>query len=86
MIPMMNNPAIQLLNMVRSGGNPMQLLQQMAGRNPQAAQVIQMISGKNPQQLRTMAENMCRERGTSIERVAQQLGISLPEATRQTRT
>lgn len=78
MNPMMNNPAMQLMNMVRSGGNPMQLLQQMAGRNPQAAQVMQMIRGKNPQQLRTMAENMCRERGTSVEQVARQLGISLP--------
>ena len=56
----------------------MQLLQQMAGRNSQAAQVMQMIRGKNPQQLRTMAENMCRERGTSVEQVARQLGISLP--------
>lgn len=78
MMPMMNNPAIQLLNMVRNGGNPMQLLQQMAGRNPQAAQVLQMVRGKNPQQLRSIAENMCRERGTSIEQVARQLGIQIP--------
>lgn len=56
----------------------MQLLQQMAGRNPQAAQVLQMMRGKNSQQLRSMAENMCRERGTSIEQVAQQLGIQIP--------
>lgn len=78
MMPMMNNPAMQLMNMVRNGGNPMQLLQQMAGRNPQAAQVMRMIRGKNPNQLRSMAENMCRERGTSIEQVAQQLGIQIP--------
>lgn len=56
----------------------MQMLQQLAGRNPQAAQVMKMIQGKNQQQLRSMAENMCRERGVSIEQVAQQLGIQIP--------
>lgn len=76
---MRNNPAIQMLQIMRGGGNPMQMLQQLAGRNPQAAQVMQMIRGKSPQQLRTMAENMCRERGTSLEQVARQLGISFPE-------
>lgn len=78
MMPMMNNPAMQLMNMVRNGGNPMQMLQQLAGRNPQAAQVLRMVQGKTPQQLRSMAENMCRERGVSIEQVAQQLGIQIP--------
>ena len=56
----------------------MQMLQQLAGRNPQAAQVLRMVQGKTPQQLRSMAENMCRERGVSIEQVAQQLGIQIP--------
>lgn len=69
---------MQLMNMVRNGGNPMQMLQQLAGRNPQAAQVLRMVQGKTPQQLRSMAENMCRERGVSIEQVAQQLGIQIP--------
>lgn len=76
---MKNNPVIQLMNLVRGGGNPTQLLQQMAGRNPQAAQVMRMMQGKNPQQMRTMAENMARERGTSLEQVASQLGIPLPK-------
>ena len=74
----MNNPLMQMVNMARNGGNPMQLMQQMARSNPQANQVMQMMSGKNPQQLRQMAVNMCKERGTTVERVAQQLGISLP--------
>lgn len=56
----------------------MQLIAQMASRNPQAAQVLHMMQGKTPQQLRTMAENMARERGTSLEQVVSQLGIPLP--------
>lgn len=77
--PMMNNPVMMLLNMARSGGNPMQLLQQLAGRNPQAAQVMRMMQGKDSKQLRSMAENMAKERGTSLEQVAQQLGLPLPK-------
>ena len=49
-----------MLQMARNGGNPMQMLQQMAGQNPQAAQAMRLIQGKNPQQLRQTAENkMC---------------------------
>lgn len=38
MMPPMNNPMMAMLQMARNGGNPMQMLQQMAGQNPQAAQ------------------------------------------------
>lgn len=56
----------------------MQLLQQMARSNPQVNQVIQMMNGKSPDQLRQMASNMAKERGVSLEQVAQQLGIPIP--------
>lgn len=38
-----------------------------------------MVQGKNKNQLRQMAENMARERGTSLEAVAQNMGIRLPD-------
>ena len=76
--PMINNPFAMMMNLARAGGNPMQLLQQLAGRNPQAAQIMQMMQGKNQRQLRTMAENMAKERGTSLEQVVKQLGIPMP--------
>lgn len=78
MMPQMNNPLFQMINIARNGGNPMQLMQQMARSNPQVNQVMQMMDGKNPQQLRTMCENMCKERGTTIEQVAHQIGIPIP--------
>lgn len=77
MIPM-NSPIFQMINMARNGGNPMQLMQQMARNNPQIGQVMQMMNGKSTDQLRQMASNMARERGTSLEQVAQQLGIPIP--------
>lgn len=46
MMPPMNNPMTAMLQMARNGGNPMQMLQQMAGQNPQAAQAMRLIQGK----------------------------------------
>ena len=56
----------------------MALMQQMAGQNPQLAQAMRMIHGKNPQQLRQMAINMAKEKGVTVQQVAQQYGLKLP--------
>lgn len=77
MMPM-NNPMLAILQMARSGQNPMSLMQQLAKQNPQMSQVMQMLNGKTPQQLRSMAENMAKERGTTLDDVARQLGLTLP--------
>ena len=69
-----NNPMIQLINVMRGGGNPDVLVQQMLGGNPQLQQVV---AGKTPQQLMQTAENMCRERGTTVNDVLRQYGITL---------
>ena len=66
---------IQLVSLMRQGGNPVAMLQQMATNNPQAAQAMQIIQGKSPEQLRQIAANMAKERGMTIEQVCQQLGI-----------
>lgn len=75
----MNNPLMQMVGLLQSGGNPMQMLQHMAMQNPQAAQAMKMIRGKSPQELRQMAENMARERGTTLDAVAQSLGLTIPK-------
>ena len=76
MMPM-NNPMMAMLQMAKSGGNPMQMIQQLAAQDPRVRQFMQMTSGKNQQQLRQMAENMARERGTTVEEIARQLGLPL---------
>ncbi len=75
---MPNNPMFQILNIARNGGNPMALMQQMAGNNPLAAQAFNAIQGKNTQQLRQMAMNMAKEKGVTVQQVAQQYGLKLP--------
>ena len=75
---MMNNPMMQLASMLRGGKNPQQFLMQMAQNNPQVRQVMQMMQGKSPAELRKMADNIAAERGTTVEDVARQLGITIP--------
>lgn len=73
------NPAMQMLDAMRRGQNPKQVLMGMARSNPQINQVMQMMQGKSPDQLRQIAVNMAAERGTSIEAVAQRLGLTPPK-------
>ncbi len=72
---MMGNPLQAMVQMMSMGKDPMQFLQQMAGNNPQVAQFMQMINGKSPQQLQEIAVNMAKERGTTVQNIANQLGI-----------
>lgn len=75
---MQNNPVFALMNVMRNGGNPQALLQQMAQKDPRVAQAMKMMQGKNNKELETMVRNMCKERNTTPEEVAQQLGIPFP--------
>lgn len=74
MNPMMNNPMIQA---AMSGASAMQFLQQMAGQNPMVSQATSLIQGKNTEQLQQIAENMARQRGTTIEEIARQYGLPM---------
>ena len=71
----MNNPILNLISLARTGGNPMTLMQQMAGRDPLAQQALKMVQGKTPDQLRQMAENMAKERGMTVDEIAKGLGL-----------
>lgn len=75
---MMNNPMMQMISMLRGGMNPQTMLENMAQNNPQVRQVMQMMQGKSPAELQKMAENMAAQRGTTVEDIARQLGITIP--------
>lgn len=70
-----NNPIIQLAQLARGGGNVMQAIQQMGGQDKRIAQAYGMMQGKSPQQLRMIAENMAKERGTNVGDIMRQLGL-----------
>lgn len=74
----MMNP-MQLIQMIQSSGNPMQMLNQMGRQNPTVGQVIRMMNGKTPDEMRNMAYQAAKERGVDLNQLANQMGIKLPE-------
>lgn len=74
----MNNAINLLISAARSGGNVNAMLNQMATQNPQIRQAMQMMQGKTPQQIQQLAQNMAKERGTTVEDVARSLGFNIP--------
>jgi len=76
----MNNPMFQIMNVMRSGGNPAALLNQLAGQNPQVRQAMQMMRGKSPAELQQMAQNMARERNLDLNQILQQFEMTDPSS------
>lgn len=71
----MNDLFGSLINAGHNGGNLMQIIGSMAGRNPGMNQVLQIINGKNPQQLEQTARNMAKEAGIDIDAMIRNLGL-----------
>lgn len=64
-----------LFQMMQQGVNPNALLNQMAQQNPALQQAIGLLNGKNQQQQMQLLEDMARQRGTTLQQVAQQMGL-----------
>lgn len=71
----MINPMQMMMQAMQGGQAPMQFLAQASGQNPIFQQMQQITQGKNPQELMQIAENMAKERGTTLQTLAQQMGI-----------
>lgn len=68
----MNNPLGMMFQIMRGGGNPQQIIGQMMNnrqivQNPMAQNAIKMFQCGDAQGLKTMAENICKERGIPVE-------------------
>ena len=61
----MINP-MQIMHMLRGGGDPMQMLMNMSQSNPQLRQVMQMTNGKTPAEMRGMVMDEARKRGAYV--------------------
>lgn len=84
MIPM-NNPMMAIMQAAMGGMRPAQFLQQMAMQNPMATQAMNIIQGKSPEQLREIADNMAKQRGTTVEEIARQYGLPMNNQTNQSK-
>ena len=72
------NP-MQLLQLMRGGANPAQMLMSFAQQNPQLQQAMQLLNGKTPQQMRETVMGVAQQRGVDVGQIAQQLGMRLPD-------
>ena len=72
---MMMHPVMLMMNAMKNGRNPMQLMQQMAANDPRAAQAMQIISGKSPMDLQMIALNMAKERNINLDELKRSFGM-----------
>ena len=73
---MLNNP-LQLIGMLQNAQNPMAMMQQLFGNNPQFKQVMQMAQGKSPQELEQYVRNLYQSQGQDINAMASQFGLKI---------
>lgn len=70
------NTMAMLMQMMRTrNGNPAPLLEQLARQNPAIRQAMDMTRGKSPQEIRQIADNMARQRGTTVEDILRRMGF-----------
>lgn len=75
---MMQNPLMQMLvSGMQQNANPMPMLQQIMGNNPQMSTMFNLVNGKSPKQLEKIARNLYKERGIDINKAAQQMGFKI---------
>lgn len=63
--------------MLKNSNNPMALLQQMLGNNPQYNQIMSMIQGKSPQEIEKYVRNLYQSQGQDINKIANQFGLKI---------
>ena len=78
MMPQMNNPFAFVLQAMQRGGDPKQLVQQMANTDPRMRQITQLLGNRSPAQQRQFVLNMAKERGVDLDSLARSMGISIP--------
>lgn len=68
------NPMMAIMQMIKGGGNPQAMLKQMMGNsqianNPMAANAMEMFQSGNIDGLKSLAENLAKEKGTTVDDV-----------------
>lgn len=73
--PPQNNTMQTLMDAMRSGKRPQDVLPKLAKQDPTVAQAMQIISGNAPQAVTGMIQQMAAKQGLTISSLMQRLGI-----------
>lgn len=68
------NPMMAIMQMMKGGGNPQVMMKQMMGnnqiaQNPMAMNAMEMFQSGNIDGLKSLAENLAKEKGTTVDDV-----------------
>lgn len=72
------NPLMSIMQMMKGGGNPQAMLQQIMSNsqiasNPMAKNAMEMFRQGNISGLQEMAQNLAKEKGTTVDEVKNSL-------------
>lgn len=70
---MLNN----LLPMLFNAQNPMQLLTQMSGSNPEIQKALQIANSKSPEEFKNYVKNVCATQNINIESLIKQYNLPI---------
>ena len=73
--PPQNNTMQTLMDAMRAGKRPQDVLPQLAKHDPTVAQAMQIISGNAPQAVTGIIQQMAAKQGLTISSLMQRLGI-----------
>lgn len=69
------NP-MQMLQLIQSSGNPTAMIQQMFGNHPLFQRAQAMLQGKSEKAQMIILENLCKQRGISLEQLKSMFGLN----------
>ena len=73
--PTNNDTMQQLMEAMRSGKKPQDVLPKLAKQDPAVMQAMQIISGNAPQAVTGIIQNLAAKRGITIPALIEKLGI-----------
>ncbi len=71
---MQNSPIMQMVNVLRGGGNPQNLIQQMLANNAPMAQAVNSLQGKSPAEVSKSLNELASQRGIDLRELATSIG------------
>ena len=73
--PTNNDTMQQLMEAMRSGKKPQDVLPKLAKQDPAVMQAMQIISGNAPKAVTGIIQNLAAKRGVTIPQLMQRMGI-----------
>lgn len=70
-----NSPIGKMISIMKSGGNPQAIVQQMMGQNPEFDDLVNSLNGKDQSQVNDMISNLAKEKGVDLHQLVNQLGV-----------